>query len=293
MDTRLLRSFLAVARFSSFTDAALHLGYTQSTVTSHVQKLEHQLGARVLDRLPSGVELTESGKTLLVRAEELLAAEDRLRASLTNDTNRPQGTVRIMAPESLCTYRLPHLISDLHVQEPGIEIWVEPGGLNQALDAVARGAIDVALTLEPRLPASDLTIGPIGAEPLALIQAPQNHVGDSWDWAGLARRDVLLIEEGCGYSDDVAARLRATGERLGRQSYFGSIEAIKRCVAVGLGWSAVPAITATEELTTGALTEINDPALPDCDVHMLTHPRRHHSPAMISVIESLRAAWRA
>lgn len=292
MDTRLLRSFLAVARFSSFTDAALDLGYTQSTVTSHVQKLERELGTQVLDRLPSGVELTESGKTLLIRAEELLAAEDRLRASLTDDPDRPQGTVRIMAPESLCTYRLPQLISDLHTQEPGIEIWLEPGGRQQALEAVNRGAVDVALTLETRLPASDLTIERIGTEPLVLLQAPHRKVAESQDWAALARRDVLLIEEGCGYSDDVAARLKSTGEHLGRQSYFGSIEAIKRCVAVGLGWSAVPAVTASEELATRTLTEINGPVLPDCEVHMLIHPRRHHGPAMLTVIESIRATWR-
>lgn len=292
MDTRRLRSFLAVARFSSFTDAALHLGYTQSTVTSHVQKLEHQLGIRVLDRLPSGIELTESGKTLLIRAEELLAAEDRLRSSLTNDTDRPQGTVRIMAPESLCTYRLPQLISAMNTKEPGIEIWLEPGGLKQAVDAVARGATDVALTLEPRLPASDLAMERIGSEPLVLIQAPQHQGAGKRDWAELARGDALLIEEGCGYSDDVASRLRTTGEPAGRRSYFGSIEAIKRCVSVDLGWAAVPAITAEEELTTGALSTVNGPALPDCEVHMLTHPRRHHSPAMINIIEFLRATWR-
>lgn len=291
MDTRLLRSFLAVARFSSFTEAALELGYTQSTVTSHVQKLERQLGRRVLDRLSSGVQLTENGKLLIIGAEELLAAEDRLRAAVTGSTGRPRGTVRIMAPESLCTYRLPAIIRTLRADEPDVQIWLSPGGLSTCVDAVTRGAVDVALTMEPRLPASELTAEPIGAEPLVLIGEYEESAPEPCGWAELARRDVLLIEEGCGYSDDISARLGVTGATPGRRSYFGSIEAIKRCVAVGLGWAAVPAVTADEEIKSGIVSEINGPGLPDCEVHMLTHSRRHLSAATTTALEALRSEW--
>ncbi|RDI53349.1 LysR family transcriptional regulator [Nocardia mexicana] len=290
MDTRLLRSFLAVARSGSFTDAALELGYTQSTVTGHVQKLERQLGGRLLDRLSSGVVVTDLGARLIAHAEEVLAAEDRLRALTAPSGSRPSGTVRVIAPESLCTYRLPAVIGAVRAAEPDVQIWISPGGIGDALDAVRRGTADLALTMEPRAPVTDLALEKIGTEPLILVDHGA-RIGDSTTWAELAGRDALLIEEGCGYSDDVANHLAATGAGPGRRSRFGSIEAIKRCVAVGLGWTALPAISAESEIRSGELRIIPGPDLPACDIHMATHPRRHPGPALEVVLAELRRTW--
>lgn len=291
MDTRLLRSFLAVARLGSFTGAASELGYTQSTVTGHVQKLERSLRVALLDRLSGGVQLTDAGARLIPHAEELLAAEGRLQAVSRNDDRHVTGTVRIMAPESLCTYRLPETVSAVRNAEPYVDIWLTAGGVDRAIEEVRRGKVDLALTMEPGPPASDLTAEQLGREPLLLVDGPADPPGPSSTWADLASRDVLLIEEGCGYSDDVAARLRATGGATGRRSYFGSIEAIKRCVAVGLGWAALPEVTAIEQIRSGTLRVLEGPPLPDCYVHALTHPRRASSPAVEAVLDQLRRTW--
>ena len=291
MDTRLLRSFLAVARAGSFTDAAVELGYTQSTVTAHVQKLEQQLGSRLLDRLPSGVVVTDLGARITTHADDVLLAEERLRALAQEPTIRPAGTVRLIAPESLCTYRLPAVIGAVRAAEPDVRIWVTPGGLGDALDAVRRGTVDLALTMEPHAPVTDLTMETIGTEPLLLLdhEAPRDDAPVTW--SELATRDALLIEEGCGYSDDVADHLAATGAGLARRSRFGSIEAIKRCAAVGLGWTVLPAISVESEIRTGDLHALDGPNLPRCDIRLATHPRRHHGPALEVVRNELRRAW--
>ncbi|MFC7403858.1 LysR family transcriptional regulator [Georgenia alba] len=291
METRLLRSFLAVARLASFTEAADELGYTQSTVTSHVQKLEHQLGTRLLDRLPTGARLTDAGTRLIGPAEDLLVAEERLRATVA-DGARPAGTVLVMAPESLCTYRLPGVVTAVHDAEPAVQVWITPGGMAACLDAVRRGTADVGLCMEPRLTPGELTAERLGAEPLALLDRPGSALdSDATTWADLARSDALLIEEGCGYSDDVARRLATTGETPGRRSRFGSVEAIKRCVAAGLGWAALPVMAADDEIRAGVLRALKGPALPACDVHVVTHPRRHRSPAVEVVLKALQATW--
>lgn len=294
MDTRLLRSFLTVAHLGSFTAAAVELGRTQSTVTSHLQKLEHQLGDSLLDRLPTGVVLTELGARILPHAEDILAAEDRLQG-LPAAESRPSGTVRLMAPESVCTYRLPQIISAVRQAEPQVQIWVSPGGLHESLEALRQGRVDLALTLEPLAPATDLQLEDIGTEELVLIDSPSTsgHSDQAIrsSWAELAGRDALLIAEGCGYSDHVASRLAATGQEPGRRSQFGSVEAIKRCVDVGLGWTVLPRMCVAEEIRSGALRVIDGPSLPKCGVHMLTHPRRHRGSAMVAVAEQLRHSW--
>lgn len=290
MDTRLLRSFLAVAHAESFTEAAMELGFTQSTVTSHVQKLERQMGGRVLDRLPGGARATDLGARLVPLAEAMLAAEDRVNALPIKGTERPAGTVRVMAPESLCTYRLPSVIGAVRAVEPLIQVWVSPGGVGTSLDAVNRATADIALTLEPQLPPTNLVAERLGAEPLVFLEQPVARIGGA-TWSDLACRDVLLVEEGCGYSDVIADHLAATGAATGRCSRFGSVEAIKRCVAAGLGWTALPALTTDAELRDGALQAIRGPHLPDCNVYAVTHPRRHLGPAINVVLTEIRKAW--
>ncbi|MDV3127181.1 LysR family transcriptional regulator [Mycobacterium sp. 21AC1] len=290
MDTRLLRSFLSVAHAGSFTEAALELGFTQSTVTSHVQKLERQMGRRVLDRLPHGVQTTDLGSRLVPLAEAMLATEDRIRALPVERTQRPAGTVRVMAPESLCTYRLPAIVSAVRAVEPLVQVWVSPGGIGMSLDAVSRATVDIALTMEPRLPPTNLTVERLGAEPLVFLEQPTIGTAEA-TWSDLARRDVLLVEEGCGYSDVVSDRLAATGSATGRCSRFGSIEAIKRCVAAGLGWTTLPALATDAELRDGTLQVIAGPHLPACEVFALTHPRRHLGPATGVVLTEIRKAW--
>lgn len=291
MDTRLLRTFLAVARLNSFTEAASELRFTQSTVTSHIQKLERQLGTVLLDRLPAGVQVTDAGARLIPRAEEVLTAETQLHAVARDDEGRVHGTVRVMAPESLCTYRLPDVVTALRESAPDVDVWPTPGGLDRAIDEVRRGNVDLALTLEPILPASELRAELLGREELVLLISPENAPGDAVTWSELAAQDALLIEEGCSYSDTIAANLRRHGEAAGRRSHFGSIEAIKRCAAVGLGWAALPAVTANEQITNGTLQVLEGPSLPACEVHALLHPRRYLTPATHAVLNQLRRTW--
>ncbi|MGC5345211.1 LysR family transcriptional regulator [Streptomyces sp. DT24] len=73
MELQHLRGFREVARELSFTQAARNLYCAQSTLTGHIKLLEASLGAELFrrrGRLP--LELTDAGRVLLPRAEEIL-----------------------------------------------------------------------------------------------------------------------------------------------------------------------------------------------------------------------------
>ncbi|MBZ2195206.1 LysR family transcriptional regulator [Occultella gossypii] len=296
MDTRLLRTFLTVARTGSFTAAADELNFTQSTVTAHVQRLERLLGSPVLDRLPGRVTVTAVGAEVIGPAEDLLAAQERIQAA--GGERSAAGTVRLMAPETLCTYWLPDVIGALRRTAPEVQIWVSAGGSHDGLEAVGSGAVDLAVTLEPRAPVTDLALTRLGSQPLVFVDRPHPDAASAPSlvpgpatWPDLADRDALLLEEGCGYGDLVADRLAATGRRRGRRARFGSVETIKRCVGVGLGWTALPRLSVEAEVGTGELAVLAGPDLPDCEVHVASHPRRYRSPATLLVLSELERSW--
>ncbi len=110
-------------------------------------------------------------------------------------------------------------------------------------------------------------------------------------WAQLAQQDVLLLEDGCSYSDDVARHLLAAGQPDSRRTRFGSVEAVKRCTAAGLGWTVLPSVTAAAELRAGALTALPGPLPPQPVVHLATHPNRTPSTATRFVLDHLRTLW--
>ncbi|RZU76718.1 DNA-binding transcriptional LysR family regulator [Micromonospora kangleipakensis] len=292
VETDLLRTFTTVARTGSFTATGRELGFVQSTVTGHVQALERHLGVRLFDRLPSGAVLTDAGIRLLSYANQLLDLEGRLASEVPARDGRPSGRVRLVAPESVCAYRLPAALGKLRLLAPQIRLSLAPGGTAQALQAVRAGAAEAALLLEPDMAVADLHLEPLGAEELTVVAGPDLDLpAGTVTWAQLAEHDVLLLEEGCSYSDQVARSLFVVGQPDFRRVRFGSIEAVKRCVAAGLGWAVLPTATATAELQAGALIAVPGPLPPAPTVYLATHPDRTLSAGTTLVLDQLRALW--
>lgn len=287
METDLLRSFQTLVRARSFTAAAAQLGYVQSTVTAQVQSLERQLQARLLDRLPGGVVATEAGRRLLAHAEQILTLEERMRADVPEQAGAVSGIVRLGAPESLCAYPLPAEITALRTQEPGVRLVLTATGTDSALQALRSGDLDVALVLDTDVVAADLTVRRLHAEPLALVGPAGRERSDRVDWSDLCEVDVLLLEEGCSYSDLTARQLAAAGHPATRRSRFGSVETVKRCVAAGLGLSVLPQVTVERETTDGSLIVIAGPMLPATTTMLVTHPARTPTPAVETTLRLL------
>jgi DNA-binding transcriptional LysR family regulator len=61
MDIKLATTFLKVAEIGNITKAAEQLGYSQASVTSHIQQLEQHLGVQLFDRIGRGIQLTDAG----------------------------------------------------------------------------------------------------------------------------------------------------------------------------------------------------------------------------------------
>lgn len=283
MDTRLLRSFLAVVRTGSITAAAAELAYVQSTVTAHVQALERLTGTRLLDRVSAGALPTAAGAQLAERAGQILDLEDRMLAELAPAGQRPAGMVRLCAPESVCAYRLPPVLRALSEEFPEVRLSLAPATTDAALAAIRKRWADLALVLEPSIDRTGLEVTDLGRQALCLV-APANTplprrraiTDDELSEAG-----ALLLEEGCGYSDELAARLATDAPR------FGSVETVKRCVEAGLGLALLPSATVEDELADGRLVQLKPPSTSEHRLWLVRSSHRWPSPAVEAVRSTL------
>ncbi|MDF4251252.1 LysR family transcriptional regulator [Streptomyces sp. WMMB303] len=285
MDTRLLETFAALARTESFTGAAAELRLAQSTVTVQIRSLEKTLGTRLFDRVARGALLNDAGRRLLVLAEEVLEAESRLLTAATED-GPVSGTVVVGAGETLCSAHLPAVIVALRRRHPRVEVHLEPHGTADAVAALRAGRLDCALLLEDVVDQPGVTAERVAEQPLVLLCAPEHPLAGrerTATWQELARESFFLHEQGCSYSDQLAARLEAVAGTPPRLTRFGSIEAARSCVAAGLGLTVLPRANVAAALRDGRLAEVPGPSLPHISVHLARARRRRLSRAAHAV----------
>lgn len=99
MELYQLRTFVAVAEEGSITGAGKRIHATQPAVSAHIKALEEELGVRLFDRVPRGVELTQAGAELVHDAIEVLAAAQTLLARAVMLGGEVAGQVAL----GLCT----------------------------------------------------------------------------------------------------------------------------------------------------------------------------------------------
>jgi len=122
LDIDLLRAFVSVAEFGSFTLAADALLRRQSTISLQIKRLEDGLGKRLLERGARRVALTAEGDALLGHARQMLELNDRLIASL--DEPLLAGTVRLGTPEDFATTHLPQVLARFAKAYPAVQLEV-------------------------------------------------------------------------------------------------------------------------------------------------------------------------
>ena len=95
MELRHLRYFVAIAEERSFTRAAERLWVAQPSLSTQVRRLEAELGVKLLERHPRGVEPTPAGELFLARARVALAAADAAQATGRDFAAGVNGSVRL------------------------------------------------------------------------------------------------------------------------------------------------------------------------------------------------------
>lgn len=116
------RFFLATSKAGSFSKAASDLGVTQPTISRRIESLEHRLGVRLFDRLPSGVMLTNEGESILNAASHMEQTVLEIQRNVFGSDKRLEGPVRISVTDGLAAYWLTPKLLEFQNKHPGISI---------------------------------------------------------------------------------------------------------------------------------------------------------------------------
>ena len=290
MEVRQLQIFRTLAEELSFTRTAEKVHTVQSNVTAQIKALEEELGIPLFDRLGRRVTLTDAGRNFLPFALQALAAMDQGQRAVQTDAE-PSGPLRIGAPESVLAYRLPEVLRAFRRRFPHVELIFRPDENATLALILEAGKIDMAIQMKDSQTSTAIKSIRLRTERVFLV-ADAGHplAGQSTvKPADLAGQNLLLTEAGCSYREKLDRVLALGNIRPANVTEFSSVEAIKQCVAAGMGLALLPAIVVAHELRQGRIKVLRwaGPSL-DIATHILWHKDKWISPAMAAFIELVK-----
>lgn len=170
LDLRLVRYFTVVAEHGNFGRAAAALHLAQPSLSRQIQRLESQLGVRLLDRTPHGSRLTEAGEAFLPQARELLRAAHH--ATATARAAAPAGAITVGYVEDIV---ITAAVRDLRLRHPDAEVNARHLDWTDAQAALLERRVDAVVARLPfPFPSDRIDMAVLYEEPLVLV-VPLSH----------------------------------------------------------------------------------------------------------------------
>ncbi|MFV0307014.1 MAG: LysR family transcriptional regulator [Desertimonas sp.] len=238
MDVRQLAALVAVADHGTFSAAARALFTVQSNVSSHVARLERELGTTLVDR--SAGRLTEDGTRVVERARRVLRELDDIAHDVRPGDGDIIGDVRVGILGTTGKWLLPRLLDALRDQHPHLRPIITEGSSSTLLPTLDRynGVI-------VHLPVDDpgVVIEPLYAEDLVLVSPPDHPLADadSVSLAALSGHPLLLPPAGSALRRVLDRAAGTLGVTLSAHAEVDGVRLLANLALAGQGATIVPA----------------------------------------------------
>lgn len=260
MDITHIRTVLEIIKHGSFSEAASALNISQPAVSLHVQRLERELGARLLDRGGPRARLTPHGEAFLHHAERIAAADSEMREDIARLAHDLTGALRLAASTIPGEFLLPGLLADFTTLHPNVTATLNVSDTEAVIGELESGTCDVGFTGAPSR-RSTLVQEPIYKDTLVLV-VPAGH--------SFANRTSIAIDELGGQrliAREAGSGTMASIQRILTDSgvdahqwiptvILGSTQAVINGVEAGMGVSFVSALAARHGEKAGTIATV-------------------------------------
>lgn len=249
MEIRQLAAVLALAEYGTFSAAADALGTVQSNVSTHIARLERELGTPVFDR--SRGALTEEGVAVVARARRVMAELDSLVSDVAAVRNVVTGTVRLGMIGTTARWLAPKIIEAMAAAHPGVHLWVAEGSAAELSQRLEAGRLDLAVSILP-VAGDDLQGEALFAEDLVLVVSRGSPLAGRVDVAVTELRSMplLLPMPGTSLRRELEAAISGDGSALSLtpKAELDGVRLIASLTFDGHGPAILPATAVPEYL---------------------------------------------
>lgn len=239
-----MRQFVAVAEERSFRRAAERLHVSQPPLSVAIQRLESDMGVRLLERSRQGVRLTVAGEVFLEEARRTLANAALSVEMAQRAASGKTGTLRLSFVPSAGVDVVPRLLRHYRAGHPDVKLILRPETTSHQLAALAEGNVDIGIVVPPLHEGRHLRLE-IVCEREIVLAVPATHAlaaAPKVQLRQLAGEAFvgLPVREGPGFESVVATACRNCGFVPRLVETATQMQAVLALVAAGVGVALVP-----------------------------------------------------
>ena len=242
MDTRQLKTLVAIATNGTFAQAADIVGLTPSAVGQQIRALEQEFNTTLFDRSSRPPKLTPHGLQAFELAQSILRLEDQAKASLRGE--RIAGTLMIGSVRSSALNLLPRAIMQMRAQYPELKTSLRVSLSSTLIADVASGRLDAAVVAENLGFPPALRWSPFLREPLWLIAPSGTEVTDAARL--LSTKPYIRFQSAVPLAHLIDTEISRMGVVTQDIAEIDTIGSIVTCVRQGMGISVVPHVVLEE-----------------------------------------------
>jgi len=247
-----LTAFAEAATLGSFSAAARKLGKSQSTVSSAIAHLEIDLGLSLFDRSSRKPTLTEQGRVMLGKVQEILAASDRLDRAASQLVGGLEARLSVVWSDTYQSDRFEDMLMAFEQRFPDLEFECLIAEHGDLVSLVQTGRAQIGVVAAQNVYPPD-----IGAAMLAEQSEITLFVAANHPLAGLkditpevlANFRQLRLDTYLEPADQTAPSARRAWSA---PSYLMLLE----MAVLGFGWAAIPRWMVTR-FAVGSLHELD------------------------------------
>jgi DNA-binding transcriptional LysR family regulator len=286
MEMHPLRVFLTVSAEKSFSRAAEKLLRTQPAISLSIQRLETELGEKLIDRSAKDLLLTDAGKIVVEYARRFENLQGDMENALAELRDKSAGRLTIGANESSTLYLLDH-IERYRRRYPKIKVQIRRSLSSKIPSDLLDGDLELGiLTFDPE--DERLISKVIFTDHLAFITSPQHRFA--------TRGEISITELGMEtfiahnvispYRGVVIREFQRYKVPLNMDLEMPTVEAIRKMVQRNEGVAFLPRMCVIEELAQGILCEVRvKEMLVDRKIRLIYPARRALSHAAHAFLE--------
>ncbi len=241
IDAYSLRLFVSVAHAGSIARGAAHEHIAPSALSRRITDLEHALGAALLVRSPRGIELTEAGRLVLARAEQIDADLQALARQVQTEGDEVRGTVRLHANMSSVIGFLPERLHKFMADYPQVQVALQEEDTRDVIRACLDDRADIGVGVGVPVPAG-LDAWYFATDPLQVVVAADHALAKrkAVRFEQVLEYPLIGVHQGGALDRSLLERAAALQAAYTPMVSVTSFDGVCRMVEAGLGVAVIP-----------------------------------------------------
>ena len=281
--------FLTVATEKSFSRAAERLHRTQPAVSLALQRLENDLGEKLIDRSAKDMQLTDAGHAVIDYARRFESLQAELQNSLTELRDNSAGRLVIGANETTTLYLLQH-VERYRELYPKVKVQVRRSLSSKIPGEILNGNLELGvISYDPR--DQRLTAPVIFKDALAFVVSPEHRLArlKTVSIQELGQENFIAHNVLSPYREAVLREFQRHHVPLNMNIEMPTVETIRKLVLANVGVAFLPRMSVENELRQGLLRAVQVKEISvERKIHLVRHAQRALSYAATAFLHILK-----